>query len=866
MMNSQMHRRHVILRYSEGSARSNRLRRSFGVPQDDTSLLSRCALLVMLSFSLCAIPARASAAPEPPHSPDPSVNITLFASEPDIVTPIGATVDAHGRLLVIESHSHFRPKNYQGPATDRIRILQDTTGTGKADKITTFFEGQNFLMNLVGDRDGSIVVSSRNEIFRLIEDNIKGIAGPKIPLAHLETKADYPHNGLHGLATDREGNVYFSIGENFGTPWTLIGTDGQKLSDDRGAGAVFRVDSKGRGLTRIARGFWNPFALGFDPAGTLWAVDNDPDGRPPSRLIHIVPGGDYGFEFRYGRTGMHPLQAWDGELPGTLGMVAGVGEAPCAVQWNRGRLLVSSWRDHEIESFKLIPRGATYTTEMKPLLTGGVDFRPVGLAFSPDGAIFVTDWASNSYPVHGKGRVWKLTFAHPASADADVLKPTDAMNRAAGLRQSENINDLITALDDNDPTIAQAAQHGLSRLPQSEKIGWAILATPRQRVGLLAALLWRGSDLQKHLPLALKDPDDRVRQMAVRCIAEQGLTESRQGLEQLLASQVLSPRLLGMTVAAISQLNGDKSGKIDAAQINAVLLDRMNSPAATDQTKATALHMMLASHPKIPLDQIKPLLQSPSVPLQLEAVRYLDDDATPARFALLAQIAADLKVDPSIRAEAIVGLADDAAAQFDLLLKLTDDDNASLRHEALRSLRPLATKLTHPQRTQILHRVDRHPADAPLIAAWQKIVDQAPGDPEAGRRIFFQHGGAGCYNCHTLEGRGRAIGPDLSMIGHSQTRDHVLESILDPSREIAPLFTLWTITTKSGEKIDGMLLRRDGQSKEVYVDSTGKETTIPESQIVDRKIRKESLMPTGLVQGLTDQELRDLIALLMQKR
>ena len=51
---------------------------------------------------------------EPPKSTDSSANISLFAAEPAIVTPIGATVDSHGRLQVIESNTHFRPANYQG--------------------------------------------------------------------------------------------------------------------------------------------------------------------------------------------------------------------------------------------------------------------------------------------------------------------------------------------------------------------------------------------------------------------------------------------------------------------------------------------------------------------------------------------------------------------------------------------------------------------------------------------------------------------------------------------------------------------------------------------------------------------------------
>jgi putative membrane-bound dehydrogenase-like protein len=814
----------------------------------------------------------------PPTSTDPAVHVSLFAAEPQIVTPIGATVDSRGRLLVIESHSHFRPKEYKGPATDRIRIFQDSNGGGRADRIETFFEGMNFLMNLVTDRDGSILVSSRNEIFRLADAD--GVAGTKTTLAHLETKADYPHNGLHGLAIDREGNVYFGIGENLGGPWTLVGTDGRTLSDDTGSGSVFRVDAQGRGLIRIARGFWNPFGLGVDPAGTLWAVDNDPDGRPPCRLIDVAPGADYGFEFRYGRTGMHPLQAWDGELPGTLGMVAGVGEGPCAVLWNRGRLLVSSWRDHVIQSFSLVPRGASYTAKMQPLILGGENFRPVALAPAADGAVYVTDWSSSSYPLHGKGRIWKVTF--DGKAGAGDVPIGEARVRAARLRESSNVAELVAALDDVDPAMAQAAQFGLSRLADVDSIEWGSLKPARQRIGVMAARLLRGSDQTAFVAAALGDPDDRVRQMAVRVIAERQMTGSREALQKLLGAEGLSPRLLGMIVATIGQLEGDKAARVDPAKISAVLLGRLNDARATDETRAATLRLLHINHPRIPPEQLGAMLRSSSVGLQLEVVRYLNGDSDAGRFELLAQVAGDAKCDLAVRCEAVDGLADDATARVDVLMQLAGDASP-LRQEALRSLRPVAAKLSEVRRNQLAELSRKHPEDRELadrlldrppaarpvetdLAAWERLLDATPGDPAAGRRVFFHPSGPGCYRCHVLEGRGRAIGPDLTMIGHSQTRQHVLESILEPSKEIAPLFTLWTITTKSGQKIDGMLLRRDGQQKEVYVDSAGVEIKVAEPDVVDRKVRSESVMPSGLAAGMTEQELRDVMAVLLQKR
>ncbi len=717
--------------------------------------MSNRAWIVLMGFLLCGPYVHAEVT-EVPKSPDGAVEATLFAADPDIVTPIGATVDGRGRLLVVESHSHFRPKNYQGPAMDRIRILEDTTGSGKANKITSFFEGSKYLMNLTTDRDGSILVSSRNEIFRLVP-NGDGVAGDKISLATLQTKADYPHNGLHGLALDAQGNIYFGIGENYGGPYTLVGSDGRKFSDDtKNAGTIFRVDSKGGGLTRVATGFWNPFAIGFGPGGTLFTADNDPDGRPPCRLIQVVPGGDYGYEYRYGRTGMHPLQAYDGELPGTMPMVSGVGEAPCAVRWLRGQLWITSWRDHRMEGYSLSAKGATYSATMRPIMVGGQNFRPVGMAVGPDGSVFVTDWVSSSYELHGKGRVWKLKFAKPAAVEP-ATQPSAAMARAEGLRQSKKVADLLEAMDDADPVIAQAGQYGLSQLPDVDKIDVSTLASAQQRIGVLVALIWRGTDAREQAGKRVADKDVRVREMGVRVITEQDIKESRGDLEKMLASPVMSPRLLSMAVAAVSQLDGEAAKSFNSAKVNALLLARLNAADTPESTKSLALRMLPGDQLK--LDQVQALLKSASKPLQQEAVRYLNACTGNGRFALLADVAGDAKNDVEVRADAVVGLSDDAAARTELLMHFAQDQSAALRQEALRSLRPVAAKLSESQRQQLTEKVAAaYPADADLvkrllgqalparpeetdIAGWQKLLDKGEGDAQAGRRVFFHPAG-----------------------------------------------------------------------------------------------------------------------------
>ena len=232
-------------------------------------------------------------------------SLELVASEPQIVTPVAMTFDDQGRLLVIESHTHFRPEDYDGPQFDRIRALKDSDGDGKLESWSTFYEGSEATMGLAPGPQGSIYVATRGEVFRLRDVYGDGVADERLPIAKLHTKGEYPHNALGGLAYDpRGGQLYIGLGENLGEAYTLTGTDGVQLQGS-GEGSVFQCHADGSSLRRLAQGIWNPFALCLSQFNgqQLFAVDNDPDASPPCRLLHIVPGGDYGFRYRYGRAG-----------------------------------------------------------------------------------------------------------------------------------------------------------------------------------------------------------------------------------------------------------------------------------------------------------------------------------------------------------------------------------------------------------------------------------------------------------------------------------------------------------------------------------------------------------------------------------
>src|SRR6185312_8349644 len=195
-------------------------------------------------------------------------------------------------------------------------------------------------------------------------------------------------------------------------------------------GNIYQCSADGKKLRRVATGFWNPFGICRDIYGRTFAVDNDPDAMPPCRLVHVVEGGDYGYQFRYGRSGRHPFQSWDGQLPGTLPMVSGTGEAPCEVLSYEsdglpreyvGDLLVTSWADHRVERYRLKERGTSWSAERKPFVQGGENFRPVGLAVAPDGSLFASDWMRSDYNLHGKGAIWHIRPRESGKRD----RPTD---------------------------------------------------------------------------------------------------------------------------------------------------------------------------------------------------------------------------------------------------------------------------------------------------------------------------------------------------------------------------------------------------------------------------------------------------------
>jgi putative heme-binding domain-containing protein len=135
------------------------------------------------------------------------------------------------------------------------------------------------------------------------------------------------------------------------------------------------------------------------------------------------------------------------------------------------------------------------------------------------------------------------------------------------------------------------------------------------------------------------------------------------------------------------------------------------------------------------------------------------------------------------------------------------------------------------------------------------------GDPERGRKVFDDVEKSLCLKCHRLGDRGERIGPELSGIGGRFSRVTIIESILEPSRSIAPSFDSVTMALKDGRVFNGL---RVAQSETVVTlaDQNGQKHEIPVADVELVRSQPLSLMPEGIETRVTPEEFVDLIAFL----
>ena len=842
-------------------------------------ILHRFAAVVLLTSALLA-PASADDTDVSPRIRTlvDGVTLTLIAEHPGIVTPTGIDVDQDGNVWAVCSHTHFRPDDYDGPEHDEIVVIA-TDGSR-----SVFYNATDATMDLELGADGWVYLAERDRLLRVRDADGDGIGDTEQNLAVLDTTEDYPHNGLSGMSWHPDGDLVFALGENYWTPWTLIGTD-QSSVTGTGEGGIFRMRPDGSRLRRIARGFWNPFGVCVREDGTMFAAENDPGARPPCRLLHVVQGGDYGYQREYGNAPFHPFVCWNGQLRGTLPMIHSVGEAPCGIAPLANGLIVPTWADHRIDFYPLSPVGASFKTERVTLVSGGDHFRPVCIAKVSNERYYLTDWVFGSYELHGYGRVWRLDI-DPSQADwmgeSDLPPPSAEAVLAGRLREGADdisTDEILRHARSDDPYTAHAAIEALSKRADEFDPRAASRFDTADQLNLLMAIRKASPQHQGWLHYFFGREDEDIRFETLRWISDEKMVEFREPIEAALTDSDSSYRIFEASLAAMNTLSGTPSAGVADAKM---LLARVRDNEASSVTRAYALRLMPPDHGQITRKLSEQLLSLDDANVTLELARTLTENGKEFSQGLLRRIATDESNRADARSCAIAGLNAGDPDSKALLLTFAGSRETALREEALRSLRfsPLDDRTkdqlrsigsAFPNSKDLVDAAldpESIKRDRPPVTeteAWRARLDRitTSADARAGGRIFHHRSVGACSKCHRHHGRGMAVGPDLSAASTVGDPHRLLRSLLQPSRDVDPQYYPRSLVTEDGVVFTGILLRKGGRSgKEFYRDSSGKEKSFLKSEIVQRKELSTSMMPDGLIDLMTDREIRDLLAFL----
>jgi putative heme-binding domain-containing protein len=372
--------------------------------------------------------------PGPPLSPADAIkkmtvpdgfSVELVASEPDIVNPVAMTFDERGRIWVTESLEY--PRASAGPGRDRIKILEDTHGDGKFDKVTVFADGLNIPSGLALGYGGVWVANSPDILF-LQDTDGDGKADKKEVVVTGFGRFD-THELPNSLTWGPDGWLY---GWNGVFNPAHIQQNGKTFDFTC---AMFRINPRTREFQVFAEGTSNPWSIAWNGEGDAFC-----EACVIDHLWHITESGYY---IRQG--GPYPPFTWPMESivkhhhqkAAYCGLLCFDSDA--FPEEYRGKLLMGNIHGSCINMDEIKPDGSTYAATACPdfLTANDAWFMPVSLKVGADGCLYILDWYDRYHCYQDaqrdpngidrdKGRIYRIRYKNsPRAGKFDLAKQSD---------------------------------------------------------------------------------------------------------------------------------------------------------------------------------------------------------------------------------------------------------------------------------------------------------------------------------------------------------------------------------------------------------------------------------------------------------
>ncbi len=473
--------------------------------------------------------------------------VEIFATTGQLSNPASIDVDHRGRVWVGEAVNYRKKDRKEG---DRILILEDSDGDGRADKTKVFYQDPDIDgVHGVCVLGNQAIVSAPDRILLLTDLDGDDRADEKKLL--FKGKVLRPVHGqhdhaIHAVMFGPDGRLYFNFGNYSAGLWRADGSlakdaFGNPVNNSRKPfqeGMVIRCEMDGSQVEVLGHNFRNNWEVTVDSFGSMWQSDND-NGSSSCRVNFVMEYGNYGYrdektgaDYKTNRTNMEATmqrRMWHQNDPGVIPnlLITGRG-APTGILVYEGNLLPEPFRGQMIHAepgrnvvwaFPTKQVGAGYQASITNLVhsKGDLNYRPSDVSVAPDGSLIIADWFDPvdccHRTVNDAGRIFRV--APPKYAY--VVPDFDFKTPAGAAKALRNPNLSVrykawTALQ----AMQEKARPALTKMAGDEN--------PRFRARALWALAAIKDGAQKAIELALQDEDDNLRALALRIARRHGMT------------------------------------------------------------------------------------------------------------------------------------------------------------------------------------------------------------------------------------------------------------------------------------------------------------------------------------------------------
>ncbi|MFI5154485.1 MAG: PVC-type heme-binding CxxCH protein, partial [Chitinophagales bacterium] len=468
-------------------------------------------------------------------------------TEPMLKNPTNIDVDERGRVWVTEAYN-YRPAingNPTNPNGDRIMILEDTNGDGRADTAKVFYQGPEINAPLgICVLGNKVLISQSPYVWIFYDDNGDDRADRKEILFQTDGGEQHDH-GIHAFSFGPDGKLYFNFGNACSSlkdknGKTVLDQDGDEIGPKKYTqGMVFRCDPDGSQVECLGQNFRNPYEVAVDSYGTIWQSDNDDDGNRGVRINYVMEYGNYGYTdemthagWSASRTNMEdsiPYRHWHLNDPGVVPNLLQTGAgSPTGLVVYEGSLLPQEFHDQLIHcdagpnivrAYPVTKNGAGYHASIINILEGEKDkwFRPADISVAPNGSLMVADWYDPGVGGHQagdqtKGRIYLV--APPNSTYAIQKQNYSTPDAAIAALQNPNLSTryhAFTALE----------SMGVNALPALENLWKNEQTDSRMRARAFWVLVkMKNANAHQYILDAIKNNDPDLRIIGLRAARE----------------------------------------------------------------------------------------------------------------------------------------------------------------------------------------------------------------------------------------------------------------------------------------------------------------------------------------------------------